>query len=210
MEKKKKSKKYIIPATFFQALTIPQKKENISIKKEILSLQKDKQNLEKPKLDNLILKSIKRKSSSLSLKSVHNKKEDKKLAEEENFDNYPKDSFTEKKLNLYWKEYISVLQKKGENSMASIIASEKPKLEANFKIIFSVPNKLMKDQFLRNQPKLLKYLRDKLNNYGISIDLVLNEQKEKQFAYTPLEKFNKLKEKNPLLEKLRQTFELDL
>jgi DNA polymerase-3 subunit gamma/tau len=40
--------------------------------------------------------------------------------------------------------------------------------------------------------------------------VTLNEAVEKKFAYTPLEKFNKMKEMNPLLEKLRQTFELDL
>jgi DNA polymerase III subunit gamma/tau len=38
----------------------------------------------------------------------------------------------------------------------------------------------------------------------------LDESISKKFAYTPQEKFNKLKEKNPLIEKLRQTFELDL
>ena len=40
--------------------------------------------------------------------------------------------------------------------------------------------------------------------------MTLNETVEKKFAYTPQEKFNKMKEMNPLLEKLRQTFELDL
>jgi DNA polymerase-3 subunit gamma/tau len=40
--------------------------------------------------------------------------------------------------------------------------------------------------------------------------LTLNEAVEKKFAYTPQEKYHKLKEMNPLLEKLRQTFELDL
>lgn len=56
----------------------------------------------------------------------------------------------------------------------------------------------------------MKFLRENLNNYGISIAVQLNEAVEKKFAYTPQEKYNKLKEKNPLLEKLRQAFELDL
>ena len=59
-------------------------------------------------------------------------------------------------------------------------------------------------------PILLKFLKKKLNNYGIKITIKLNETVEKKFAYTPQEKFNKMKEMNPLLEKLRQTFELDL
>jgi len=56
----------------------------------------------------------------------------------------------------------------------------------------------------------MNFLREKLNNYGIAIVVILNEAVEKKFAYTPDEKYKKLKEKNPLLEKLRQAFELDL
>ena len=94
--------------------------------------------------------------------------------------------------------------------MASIVGTDVPKLGADFKVSFTIPNKLMEDQFKKGRPNLLKFLREKLNNYGISILTVLNESVEKKFAYTPQEKFNKMKEMNPLLDKLRQTFELDL
>ena len=94
--------------------------------------------------------------------------------------------------------------------MASIVATDIPKLQKNLEISFTVPNKLMQDQFQKGRPKLLNFLREKLNNYGISISTKVNETVEKKFAYTPQEKFLKMKEKNPLIEKLRQTFELDL
>ena len=94
--------------------------------------------------------------------------------------------------------------------MASIVGTDVPVLADSFKIQFTLPNKLMQDQFKKGRPKLLKFLREKLNNYGISIESKVNETIEKKFAYTPQEKYNKLKEMNPLLEKLRQTFELDL
>ena len=68
----------------------------------------------------------------------------------------------------------------------------------------------MEDQFRKGKTKLLNFLREKLNNFGIEILVTLNETVEKKFAYTPLEKYKKMKEINPLLEKLRQTFELDL
>jgi DNA polymerase-3 subunit gamma/tau len=208
---KKKSSNYIIPATFFQALS-PAAKE---IAKPIheKSAQPVLQNItseSKPKIVKPVLKSVQRRTSSLSLKSIHQKKVIKKTDAEENFDNHPKDVFTEKKLQDLWKEYITILQKKGESSMASIVSTDLPKFQENFIISFTVPNKLMQDQFQKGRPKLLKYLREKLNNYGIEIHVTLNESVEKKFAYTPQEKFNKMKEINPLLEKLRQTFELDL
>ena len=209
---KKKAANYIIPATFFQALSPAKKKiqEPISVPKPVAVTEKIVVETPKPKAPKPVLLNVQRRSSSLSLKSVHEKKVVQKSAVEENFDDHPKEAFNEAKLQKSWKEYVDLLNKKGERSMASIVAADLPKLGDGFKINFTVPNKLMQDQFKRGRPKLLQFLRERLNNYGIRIDAILNETVEKKFAYTPLEKFNKLKEKNPLLLKLRQAFELDL
>ncbi|MDG2435754.1 MAG: DNA polymerase III subunit gamma/tau, partial [Polaribacter sp.] len=201
---------YIIPATFFQALSPAAKEISKPIQKKPEDVQSQKLEEPKPKVKTPVLKSAEKRSSSLSLKSIHQKKQEKKLVVEENFDNHPKTIFTEKLLQQFWKEYVDLLNKKGERSMASIVGTDVPRLKQHFKISFTVPNKLMQDQFKKGRPKLLNFLREKLNNYGIKIDAILNETVEKKFAYTPLEKFNKLKEKNPLLEKLRQSFELDM
>ena len=214
---KKKPANYIIPATFFQAL-IPIKKTIINPivapvhtpKEEIILAKQQITEPEKSKLPKPVLKNVQRRSSTLSLRSVHQKKVEKKVVVEENFDNHPKDPFTEEVLQELWLEYVALLNQKGERSMASIVGTDIPKLSENFKISFTVPNKLMEDQFRKGRPPLLRFLREKLNNYGIKILVTLNEAVEKKFAYTPLEKFNKMKELNPLLEKLRQTFELDL
>ena len=202
---KKKPVNYIIPATFFQALSPVAKEIAKPIAKKIEVYQPKKIEKVKP-----VLKSTQKRSSSLSLKSIHQKKEVKKSAVEENYDNHPKDVFSEEKLQGFWKDYVTLLNKKGERSMASIVGTDVPKLGEGFKIYFTVPNKLMQDQFKKGRPKLLKFLREQLNNYGIDILVKLNEKIEKKFAYTPEEKFKKMKEINPLLEKLRQTFELDL
>ncbi|MDB4242261.1 DNA polymerase III subunit gamma/tau [Polaribacter sp.] len=209
---KKKAANYIIPATFFQALSPAKKKiqEPISVPKPVAAIEKIVVETPKPKAPKPILLNVQRRSSSLSLKSVHEKKVVQKSVVEENFEDHPKEAFNEAKLQKLWKEYVDLLNKKGERSMASIVATDLPKLGDGFKINFTVPNKLMQDQFKRGRPKLLQFLRERLNNYGITIDAILNETVEKKFAYTPLEKFNKLKEKNPLLLKLRQAFELDL
>jgi len=209
---KKKSNNYIIPATFFQSLS-PVKKlkdEVKSIEKKDIKITALKTEVQPPSLKSPVLKSAQRRTSSLSLKSIHQKKEEKKITSEENFDNHPKDIFTEQTLQDYWKKYIAILNEKGERSMASIVGTDVPLLKDNFKITFTVPNKLMKDQFKKGRPKILNYLRKELNNYGISIEVILNETVEKKFAYTPQEKYNKLKEKNPLLDKLKHSFELNL
>ena len=207
---KKKSANYIIPATFFQALSPAAKEISKPFEKKTTIAPLKEVKTRKPTLEKGIHKSAERRTSSLSLKSIHHKKEDKTASTEVNYDNHPKEVFTEKTLQKYWEEYTDLLNKKGQKSMASIVGTALPILEDGFKILFTVPNKLMEDQFKKGKPKLLKFLREKLNNYGIEILLTLNETVEKKFAYTPQEKYLKMKGMNPLLEKLRQTFELDM
>ncbi len=210
---KKKSSNYIIPATFFTSLSPIIKKiieepvikapEKIQIKTPVV-----KATPEPPKP---FLKNIKRRTSALSLKSIHQKKDIKSISDEdENFDNHPRTPFTQEELKESWKKYSFKLQELSERSIAAILTSSEPQLEKAFKIIFSLPNDLMKTQLERVKPKLVGYLREKLNNYGIQIEIVVNETVEKKFAYTPQEKYEKLKEKNPLIEKLKITFGLDL
>ena len=214
---KKKPANYIIPATFFTSLS-PIKKQSTTVKLAPVVIKKEVvKDLIKPLVSPKItapkppvLQNLKRRTNSLSLKSIHQKKEQKHTLQEVNYDNHPKDSFTEKELQKNWSDYQKLLVKKGEKSMASILAADLPSLQDNFNVQFMLPNKLMEDQLKLGKPKLIKFLRESLNNFGITIKVVVNETVEKKFAYTPQEKYNKLKEKNPFLKKLKDTFQLDL
>jgi DNA polymerase-3 subunit gamma/tau len=214
---KKKSTNFIIPATFFTSLS-PTKKQNLveklkpeTITKEVLDDAVEKvisntKEIAKPP----IIQNLKRRNNSLSLKSIHQKKKQQKISTEINYENYPKDSFSVKDLRKTWSDYQKIQTKKGEKNMASILAASLPELSENFKVHFILPNKLMEDQLKIGKPKLLMFLRESLNNFSITVDVSVSETIEKKFAYTPQEKYNKLKEKNPLLEKLKDTFQLDL
>ncbi len=208
-EKKKKSANYIIPATFFTSLSPVAKEIAKPIQKTVIK------EVAKPIINTPIakptLKKAVRRSSSLSLKSVHIKKEEKKvISTEENFDNHPKDVFDQKDLENAWKEYHAKLIKSGQKSIASIMIADKPKLLQNFQVQLSLPNQLMASQLEREKLNLNKYLREVLNNFGITIQIVVNEVVAKKFAYTPQEKYEKLLEINPSLAKLKHAFKLDL
>jgi len=214
---KKKPANYIIPATFFTSLSPIEKQKttvkvaSVIIKKEVIKdpikpVVSPKIAAPKPP----VLQNLKRRNNSLSLKSIHQKKEQQKTLLNVNYDNHPKDSFTEKELQKTWSDYQKLLIKKGEKSMASILAADLPTLQENFNVQFMLPNKLMEDQLKLGRLKLLKFLRESLNNFGVTIKVVVNETVEKKFAYTPQEKYNKLKEKNPFLKKMKDTFQLDL
>ena len=121
----------------------------------------------------------------------------------------PTDAFSESKLLLLWESYINNLIEHGKKSLASIMNSNVPRLE-NRIIHFQLPNAMMKDQLDRAKFPLVKYLREKLNNFKIDLIIDVNEEETKKFAYTPDEKYQKLKEKNSALELLKKTFDLDL
>ncbi|WP_233899141.1 DNA polymerase III subunit gamma/tau [Tenacibaculum piscium] len=220
---KKKSSNYIIPATFFTSLSPTIKKVT---KNNIKNTDEINSSVVKPvKIENVVkktattpskpfIKDIKRRSSALSLKSIHQKTTVKtSLDIDENFENHPRTIFTQQQLKNAWNTYSLEIQKLGERSISAVLSSSEPQLSKNTKnfiILFSLPNDLMKIQLERVKPKLTKFLREKLNNYGITIEIIINEVSEKKFAYTPQEKYAKLKEKNPLIEKLKNIFGLDL
>ena len=56
----------------------------------------------------------------------------------------------------------------------------------------------------------MEYLRTNLNNQFITLKITVNEEVAKNFAFTPEEKYQKLREKNPIIDVLRKTFDLDL
>jgi DNA polymerase-3 subunit gamma/tau len=47
-------------------------------------------------------------------------------------------------------------------------------------------------------------------NFDLHLDIKVNEEIAKKYAFTPQEKYEKLKEKNPNIELLRKTFGLDI
>ncbi len=108
---KKKSANYIIPATFFTSLSPAAKEIATPIKKETPK-ETPKISIPKPVLKTASSTNLRRRSSSLSLKSVHQKKVEKKTVVEENYDNHPKTPFTKEELLVFWNEFHQSLLKK--------------------------------------------------------------------------------------------------
>lgn len=121
----------------------------------------------------------------------------------------PKKPFSQDELLTAWNTFVNSLQKEGKFNLASILSIDTPKLKGSI-IHLKFPNETNKVEVERQQFDLLNYLRKTLENYDISLDIEIVEELEKKYVYTPEEKYEKLKEKNPNLEILRKTFDLDL
>ncbi|WP_457611466.1 DNA polymerase III subunit gamma/tau [Lutibacter sp.] len=208
---KKNSKPYIIASLHFNTGVISRPITKLKTKqvKEIIAKESKDENLQK-KLVKPILKSKNRKPSALSLKSVGRKKEVETLeVEYEEVEGKPSDKFTEERLVYLWKKYGTKLIEQGKKSVASIMNSCNPVIKNN-NIHIELPNTIMEDQLNRAKGNLLTFLRENLNNYKINIVIDVNEEITKKYAYTPQEKYLKLKEKNSALALLKKTFDLDL
>jgi DNA polymerase-3 subunit gamma/tau len=152
-----------------------------------------------------------KKVSGLSLKSIQKKKEleaQKREAktEEEVVKN---GKFTEEQMQVAWQEFSEEQNDKGEKILASIMQTDTPALMGR-NICVELPNETMKLELEKVQYHLMGFLKEKLQNTHIQLKVTVNEKAEKKFAFTPIEKFEKLREKNPLIEKLRSTFDLDI
>tara|TARA_R110002073_G_scaffold72537_1_gene177513 strand:+ start:511316 stop:513043 length:1728 start_codon:yes stop_codon:yes gene_type:complete len=222
-DEKKKPKHFIIPSINFIGISQATKKvsatttlkdkgnqnplgKQVDQEKKHTATTSESQPVVKPKLT-----TERRRSSALSLNSVHKKKEVKKSMVDTivNTADLPKDPFTETQFLKLWHGYIKKLNKNGEKIIASIMNADTPKVNLE-KIELTLPNSMMEAEFNKTKPKFLRFIREKLNNFSIDFEIHVNEENAKKFAYTPQEKYNKLLEKNQALAQLKKAFKLDL
>jgi hypothetical protein len=151
------------------------------------------------------------KVSALSLASIKAKREleASQKASVKKHDELPKEPFTETDMLLQWNNFAQKLSDKGQKIMATYMLINDPTLEGTT-IKLELPNAGSKVDFDNSKNELLGYLRGKLHNHDIVIDVHVNEVTETKYAFTPIEKYERLKTINPAMELLRKTFDLDV
>ena len=116
--------------------------------------------------------------------------------------------FTETEMHEQWFEYAQRLENKGQHIVASLITINKPTLEGTT-IIHELPNESSKLDFEKDK-ELLGYLRGKLHNHNITIDVKVNETLVLKKSTRTIDKYNRLVELNSNLELMREMFGLDI
>ncbi len=150
--------------------------------------------------------------SGLSLSSLKAKKEHELNKKEVVIDekNLPRSPFTEEEMQKHWADFVEILDQNGRKILASNLHSDVPKLLKDHTIWIELPNGTMKKEVERDKYDLMEYLKLKLDNHFIQLKITVNEATAKKFAFTPEEKYEKLREKNPVIDLLRQEFDLDI
>lgn len=124
-------------------------------------------------------------------------------------DTLPTEPFNETDMLLLWNKFAQRLMDQGKRLMATYMQMNDPVLKGTT-IVLELPNQSTKEEFQTGSNELLGYLRGKLHNHDIVIEIHVNEATESKYAFTPQEKYERLKQINPNLDLLRRTFDLDV
>lgn len=226
---------FVIPPSYFNKVTLPvvaeedtseatdvppqtNKEGLVHEPVEHISPQPEKEEPEVPKQSEKVIERPRilaernaKRVSALSLKSIQKKKElEKEMVSKQPDDkDLPVEDFSEIEMQTAWKDYANKIEQEGKYNLLSHLTMGVPKLEGTL-IHLVFPNNTIKVEVERAKQDLLSHLRSSLKNHSVDISIEVNEAEVKRYAYTPREKFDKLKEKNPLMEKLRKEFDLDV
>ena len=192
-DKKKKFKYQLIPVINFQDQVFREHQSKVKI-----------QNEKKP-IANINVEEFE--TSTLSLKSLEKEKSeiDHEVVDDEIYD--------EKNISLediieIWDEYAKIQEDKGKYNLASILRISTPSFEKNT-IIYTVPNNTTSLEIDLEKQQLLLFFRTKLKS-KIDLSVSVDKKIENKKAYTNKEKFMLLKEKNPLIDNLKNEFKLSI
>ncbi|WP_245896452.1 DNA polymerase III subunit gamma/tau [Flavobacterium sediminis] len=220
--RKKKAKSYIIPAQYFRnnSYTITETVKPIGTTETKVATQIPETDQAEPDVSNkknavnpvhTTHSDSQSNVSALSLASIRARKEleAKQQHQAKTYGELPKEKFSETDMLLQWNKFAQRLSDQGKKLMATYMQMNDPVLEeATIKL--ELPNESTKEEFLQGSNELLGYLRGKLHNHDITIEVIVNESPENKYAFTPIEKFEKLKELNPSIELLKRLFDLDI
>ncbi|MEC8602116.1 MAG: DNA polymerase III subunit gamma/tau [Bacteroidota bacterium] len=182
-----------------------EKKESPKIEKDFKENEielKSKKEIDKNKINNDV--------SAFSLSSLKVKKkvndENKKIEDSKEKENQDLDLSN---LKEKWNLYSSELEKKGKGNFSSLLTLNEPTIEDKTKIVYNVPTNSSKKELIEIKEDLSRFLKSSLKNDYLVLKFEVNNEVNKEFFLTPKEKYEKLKEINPTIEKLKTDLKLD-
>ena len=155
--------------------------------------------------------SVEKKVSALSLSSIRARKEMESSLEKKvvNPDDLPKEPFTADQFMAEWNKYAEKLARSGFMLMSSLMGMVPPVIQGT-SVSLEMPNEGSKLSFDENKFDLVNYLRKKLNNFDLEIEITVNE--EVKIQKRVLDKEDKLVrfiELNPAMQYMKEIFDLE-
>ena len=159
------------------------------------------------------LKEKKAKTSTLSIQQLTQEEKAKQQAEaQEAFTSDLREPFTQEQFNEVWSGLAQRIKKSNEEGntiIYSAMIGRPAELKEDFKIHLLVDNKSQAEELNIKKTDIHNYLRKKLRNGAIELEVEIIKNPKLRKAYTAEEKFNELAEENPALLDLRRALDLE-
>lgn len=143
----------------------------------------------------------------VSLKNIGQEQEEKKQEVQE-IKQVLNDRFSSDQLIQAWSDYAATIELDHhfKNSMLNCI----PELLTATKFEVVVSNAVQEQKILGESVAILNFLKEKLRNTNIKMDVRISESNEKKLAFTSVERFDIMAEENENLLYLKQLLDLEL
>jgi DNA polymerase-3 subunit gamma/tau len=120
------------------------------------------------------------------------------------------ENFTQEQLENAWLKYSNELKAKGKANLGLALSTKMPVLKEHFKVEFAINNKALEEAINEDKMNFLGFLRNELSNFSIQLELTMAQTEDKANLYTATDRYKRLAEKNPAINKFRQAFDLDI
>lgn len=147
--------------------------------------------------------------SIAELKQEHIKKKAEEIDIDAVDDSAPTYDYTHDEFMKVWNKIIQ--EQTEQNNHGVAIGLKNVTLQPNYEILVTVESHVQESAILDQRVDIVQRMRKELNNGRIRLKLKISEQEVTQKKYlTNKDKFAKLAEKNPALNKMRKKFKLDI
>lgn len=175
-----------------------------------ISIEEKVESIETPPIEQVVPQ-VEKKASALSLSSIRTRREMESSLEKKvvNPDDLPKEPFTYEQLSEEWHKYAEKLARSGFMLMSSLMGMVPPIVKGTT-VSLEMPNEGSKLSFDENKFDLVNYLRKKLSNYDLEIEIIVNEEiKIKKKVLDKEDKLVRFIELNPAMQYMKEIFDLE-
>ena len=131
----------------------------------------------------------------------------KQAAVQENWEDF---IFTEKDVDYYWREFATNLPQEEAANSGRMMNMHPRLLEDKCTFEVLVDNDMVQKDILQLSPRIIHHLQEKLHNRTIKMNVRVSEATENVRAYSHVERFQLMSQKNPSLLKLKEALGLEL
>ncbi|MCB0397327.1 MAG: DNA polymerase III subunit gamma/tau [Flavobacteriales bacterium] len=119
-------------------------------------------------------------------------------------------TFSEEDLAKHWKDFAEQAKANGKRNLGATMLKRLPDIKDSQTIHLMLDNRALEEILEVEKSDILRYLREKLALSALMLTTEVKIDAPDETPYTPRDKFEKMAEKNPNINKLKQQLDLDI